>query len=91
MILLNKDNLYSTFNSNDFDELKIAVDNISPSMAEYYLNDLALENSSDLHLNKSDIEKSFYLNDYSLYLDYNKNIFLEISKNNSEDKSSTLW
>jgi hypothetical protein len=90
-ILLDKPNLYSTFKVNSFDELKISIDDISPSMTEYYLNDLASSLTSSLNLNKSNIEQSLYLDNYSLYLDYSKNIYLEISQRDTTYETNTLW
>jgi hypothetical protein len=90
-ILLDKHNLYSTFNVDSFDELEISINNISPSMAEYYLNDLSSINTNSLHLNKTNIEKSLNLDSYSLYLDYSDNIYLEILNTQNEYESNTLW
>jgi hypothetical protein len=90
-ILLDKSNLYSTFSVSSFDELKSSIDSIAPSMTEYYLNDLSSFNASDLHLNKSNIEQSLYLDSYSLYLDYSENVYLEITKQEEVYETATLW
>ncbi len=91
-ILIDKYNLYSTFSVTDFDELESSIDQLSPSMTEYYLNDLASVNNDVQHLNKSNVQKSLLLDNYYLYLDYSENIFLEI--NNTPDETletGTFW
>lgn len=90
-VLLDKSNLYSTFDVSSFNELKLSIDSIAPSMAEYYLNDLASFVNDSLQLNKSNIEQSLYLDGYSLYLDYSKDIYLEIIQKEDEYETNSLW
>ena len=90
-ILLDKTNLFSTFSVNAFEELESSFNTISPSMAEYYLSDLAALSTEQLHLNKSSIQKSLNLDSYSLYLDYSDNIYLEFMQNTEELETSSLW
>ena len=93
IVLLDKFNLYATFNIKSFDELENSVENISPSMTEYYLSDLASLVSGNTYLNKSNIEKSLFLDKYSLYLDYNDDIYLEVvqDENKDEYETASLW
>ena len=91
IILLDKHNVYSTFSVNSFDQLELSINNISPSMVEYYLSDLCSIQDNEIHLNKSNIEKSLYLDNYSLHLDYSDNIYLEITQTQDELESNTLW
>ena len=76
-ILLNKNSLYNTFGVDNFNSLEDAVNSMAPSMVEYYLSDLS-QYSEDSYLNKSQIEQSVYIGDYSLYKDYSDNIYLEL-------------
>ena len=91
IILLDKQNVYSTFSVKNFSQLELSINNISPSMVEYYLSDLCSSQDEEIHLNKSNIEKSLYLDTYSLYLDYSDNIYLEITQTQDELESDTLW
>ena len=75
--LIDKVSLYNTFNINDFLSLEGAIDDMAPSTVEYHLSDLS-ENCEDTYLNKREIEHSVFIGDYSLYLDYNQNIYVEI-------------
>lgn len=90
-ILLDKLNLYSTFNVTTFNDLESSLDNIPPSMVEYYLDNLTKIDNDSLHLNKSNIEKTLCIDNYSLYKDYGDNIYLEVVKNSCEYESNSLW
>ena len=90
-ILLNKNSLYNTFGVENFNSLENAVNSMAPSMVEYYLSDLS-QYSEDTYLNKSQIEQSVYIGDYSLYIDYSDNIYLELDNelvNNNE--TGSFW
>ncbi|MBU3014823.1 hypothetical protein KO488_08640 [Poseidonibacter lekithochrous] len=89
--LLDKTSLYNTFGVNDFGSIELAIDNMAPSMVEYYLSDLS-EYSEDAYLNKSNIENSLCIGDYNLYIDYNDNIYLELDNNqNSTYETASFW
>lgn len=89
--LLNKTSLYNTFGVNDFNSIEGAIDNMAPSMVEYHLSDLS-QYCEDIYLNKRDIEKSVSIGDYSLYIDYNDNIYLELDNNENIDyETASLW
>ena len=67
------------------------MNKMAPSMVEYYLKDLS-EYSEDIYLNKRDIENSLYIGDYSLYIDYNDNIYLELDNiKDLTNETSSLW
>lgn len=90
-ILLNKNSLYNTFGIEDFNCLEDAVNNMAPSMVEYYLSDLS-QYSEDTYLNKSQIESSVYIGDYSLYKDYSDNIYLELDNTNTNQyETASFW
>lgn len=90
-ILLNKNSLYNTFGVEDFNSLEDAVNNMAPSMVEYYLTDLS-QYSEDAYLNKSQIENSVYIGDYSLYKDYSDNIYLELDTNTiNQNDTASFW
>ena len=94
---LNKDVLYNTFGVKDFSSLGVAVNDMAPSMVEYYLSDLCdYSNINDgengFYLNKRNIQESIFIGEYSLYLDYEKEVFLEIEVSVDEDyETGSLW
>ncbi len=88
IIQVNKDSLYNMFGVDDFNLLEDALDNMAPSLVEYYLSSLA--NNDDSYFNKRDIEESISIGDYNLYIDYSKNIYLELN-NIIEDSTQTFW
>lgn len=92
MLLLNKNSLYSTFGVQDFDSLESAVGSMAPSMVEYYLSDLSNGND-DSYLNRRNIQKSLDIGEYSLYIDYDDEIYLEIDTAVSSDdfETASLW
>ena len=75
LILLNKNSLYSTFGVDSFESLDLSISSIAPSMVEYYLSNLSLE-SDEIYLNKRNIQNSISVGDYSIYLDYDEEIYL---------------
>ena len=80
--IVEKDILYNNFEVTDFSSLNKVIDNMSPSMVEYYLFDLYNYadtcNAGDIiSFNKKNIEDSIHVDDYSIYIDYNEDIFLE--------------
>ncbi len=85
---INKDSLYNMFGVKNFNHLESALDNMAPSLVEYYLS--SLTNSDDSYFNKRDIEESISIGDYSLYMDYSENIYLE-QNSNCEDSTLSFW
>tara|TARA_B100001063_G_scaffold37337_1_gene30925 strand:- start:8388 stop:8693 length:306 start_codon:yes stop_codon:yes gene_type:complete len=89
--LLNKISLYNTFGVDDFNSIEGAIDNMAPSMVEYYLSDLN-QYSEDIYLNKRDIEKSVSIGDYNLYIDYSDNVYLELDNDeNFNQETASFW
>lgn len=89
--LLNKLSLYNTFGVDNFNSIEGAINNMAPSMVEYYLSDLS-EDSEDIYLNKREIENSLFIGDYSLYIDYNDNIYLELDNNQTTNyETASFW
>ncbi len=88
---LNKDLLFATFDVQSFEMLEPVLNNIAPSMVEYYLSDLG-SYYNEIYLNKKDIQDYIVIGDYHIYMDYSGNIFLETSSS-SEDRyeTSSLW
>ena len=87
--LVNKDSLYNIFGVQDFDLLEGAIDNMAPSLVEYYLSSFC-DISDEMYFNKRDVEESISIGDYNLYIDYSKNIYLEVLLMNDES-TQTLW
>ena len=92
IIQLEKESLFSTFNVEDFYGLDSCTQIMAPSMVEYYLSDLA--SSSDFtesYINKSNIQQTIFLEEYSLYLDYNDDIYLEFTQKDDDYETQSLW
>ena len=88
IIQVNKDSLYNMFGVDNFNLLENALDNMAPSLVEYYLS--SFTNDDELYFNKRDIEESISIGDYNLYIDYSKNIYLELN-NIIEDSTQSFW
>ena len=94
--LLNKETLYNTFGVDSFHSLGDAINNMAPSMVEYYLSDLCdYSNINDaengFYLNKRNIENSIIFGEFSIYIDYSEDIFLEIEVSEDEQDTGSLW
>ena len=91
ILLLNKNSLYSTFGVDCFDSLDQSINGMAPSMVEYYLSDLSSGND-DAYLNKRNIQNSINVGEYSIYLDYDDEIYLEIEDAQADDfETASLW
>ncbi len=91
VLLLNKTSLYSTFDVDSFDSLDNVINSMAPSMVEYYLSDLSNGNE-DAYLNKRNIQDSLCVGDYSLYIDYDEEVYLEIEDSKEDDlETGSLW
>jgi hypothetical protein len=88
--LVNTDSLYNIFGVQDFDFLEGAIDNMAPSLVEYYLSSFC-DSNDELYFNKRDVEESISIGDYTLYIDYSKNIYLELLSTRNDDFTQTLW
>jgi len=88
-ILVEKNSLFSIFNVDTFSKLREAIELISPSMVEYYINNLS-SNIENIYLNKTNIQDSFSFLDYIFYFDYEENIYLQIN-NNYTEQTESLW
>lgn len=91
LILLNKTSLYSTFGVDSFESLDSSINSIAPSMVEYYLSNLSLD-TNDAYLNKRNIQNSICIGEYSIYLDYDEEVYLEIEDSFENSlETGTLW
>ena len=91
VLLLNKNSLYSTFGVSDFNSLDQNIQSMAPSMVEYYLSDLSNGNE-DTYLNKRNIQESISIGEYSIYLDYDEEVYLEIADLiEDEFETGSLW
>ena len=86
---INSDSLFNLFRVIDFDLLESAIDNMAPSLVEYYLSGL-MEND-DYYFNKRDIENIISIGNYNIYLDYSKNIYLELIEDTIDDGTQSFW
>ena len=87
---INKDSLYNMFGVGNFDLLESAIDNMAPSLVEYYLSSFCNDND-EAYFNRRDIEECVSIGDYNLYLDYNKNIYLELNSSVGDDSTQSFW
>ena len=85
---VDKDSLFNTFGVKNFKLLHRAIDNMAPSLVEYYLS--SFTNDDELYFNKRDIEESISIGDYNLYIDYTKNIYLELNST-TEEITQSFW
>ncbi|NVJ53379.1 MAG: hypothetical protein HWD90_06770 [Campylobacteraceae bacterium] len=92
ILLLNKDSLFSTFGVDSFQSLDSAINSMAPSMVDYYLSDLS-NGMDDIYLNKRSIQDSISTGDFSIYLDYDEEVYLEIEEVNNalELETGSLW
>ncbi len=91
IISLDKNSLYSTFSVENFQSLESAIDNMAPSLAEYYLSSFCDSNEDNIYLNKRDIEEKVSIGEYNLYLDYSQNIYLELISSFEERQTPCFW
>lgn len=92
IIQLDKNHLFNTFGVSSFKQLEENTNTMAPSMVEYYLSDLAsVSHEGDSYINKSNIQHTITLDEYSLYLDYNEDTYLEFIENNDIYETGTLW
>lgn len=90
VLLVNKDSLFSTFKVRDFEDLDNAINSMAPSMVDYYLSDLSKE-VEDTYLNKRSIQNSISVGEFSIYLDYDEEVYLEIEDSVQEFETPSLW
>ncbi|MGB5793764.1 hypothetical protein [Poseidonibacter sp.] len=64
---------------------------MAPSMVEYYLKDLCEDNDDNIYLNRRDIENTLVIGEYSLYIDYSENIYLEIDNDFTANQETTSF
>lgn len=91
IIQLDANSLFSTFEVSSFQKLEEGIQSIAPSMVEYHLQDLSSSDTESVYINKSNIQQTIYLDQYSLYLDYEDSIFLEFIEKEDEYETESLW
>ena len=93
IIQLDKNLVYSTFNVENFEQLDSATQMMAPSMVEYYLSDLSTITTPEEsgYINKSNIQNTITLDEYSLYFDYDNKIYLEFLEKEDTYETDTLW
>jgi len=91
IIELDANLLFQTFKVSCFEQLEQEAQIIAPSMVEYYLDDLSSAVNESTYINKSNIQKTIYLDQYSVYLDYGDTIYLEIKEKENDYETESLW
>lgn len=81
--LLDKSNIYLYFGARigDFEELARLIDNMSPSMVEYYLSSMIIE--YDVFGEDLDYNYTIQVGDYVIYRSFNEDLYLKSIKNGS--------
>ena len=90
-IQLDTNTLFQTFKVSCFDELEQEIQSIAPSMVEYYLDDLSSSINESAYINRSNIQKTIYLDQYSVYLDYSDSVYLETLEKDDDYETESLW
>ena len=83
--------LFHTFNVSSFKQLEEEIKLIAPSIVEYHLYDLTSTINGSVYINKSNIQETIFLDQYSLYLDYENLIYLEFIEKNDTYDIESLW
>ncbi|QEZ89168.1 hypothetical protein [Aliarcobacter cibarius] len=91
IVCVNKESIYSLFGVDDFVSLETALDNIAPSLLDYHFKDFCDNSEEVSFFNKREVENSFSQGSYTLFLDYNENLFLEIDDLEVDDSTSSFW
>ena len=91
IIEIDKNLLYSTFSVDCFSKLENSTQSMAPSMVEYYLSDLSTTSSNQAYINRSNIQQTISLDEYSLYLDYSDDIYLEFIQKENQYETESLW
>jgi len=91
IIQLDTNSLFQIFKISCFDELEQEIQSLAPSMVEYYLDELSLSTTEATYINRSNIQKSIFLDQYSLYLDYWDTIYLEKQEKDNSYETESLW
>ena len=89
IVPINKESLFHSFDVVSFSMIHSVFDNMAPSLVEYYLSDLCdYSNINDIqnnfYFNPKNIQEVIHFNEYSLYFDYNEEVFLEINISNED-------
>ena len=92
IIQLDQNSLFNTFQVSCFQELEEGIQSIAPSMVDYHLSDLSSTNNNEpVYINKSNIQQTIFLDQYSLYLDYEESIYLEFIEKEDDYETESLW
>lgn len=92
IVSIDKNYLFNLFGVDNFSCLETTIDTMAPSLVEYHLSSFCENNSDDVvYFNKRDIEKSFFAGDYTLYLDYSENLYLELLESSIDDTTLPFW
>ena len=91
IVQLDNNLLYSTFDASSFNEFESNIQNMAPSMVEYYLNDLSNTQDGSVYINKSNIQQTVFIDEFSVHLDYNNDIYLEFVEKASQYDTASFF
>lgn len=86
-VKLDKFLLLNTFGVSDFCALTQSISSMAPSLAEYYLASVWGQ-FEEVYINKKNIAETIYCGNYTIFLDYYDDVFLEHIASNDEDELS---
>ncbi|WP_418185606.1 hypothetical protein ACNSOS_01075 [Aliarcobacter vitoriensis] len=88
---IDKNSILNLFGVENFNLLESTIDSMSPSLVEYHLANFCNISDDISYFNKRDIENSFSIGEYSIYLDYDENIYLEVQESNLDNLTQSFW
>ena len=91
VVNVHKSEIFNIFEVESFSLLELKIDQISPSLAEYHLENFIQNKECEKFFNKKDIQNSFCIGNFSLHLDYNENIYIELFKDNLDTSTQSFW
>lgn len=91
VVNVHKSEIFNIFEVESFSLLELKIDQISPSLAEYHLENFIQNKECEKFFNKKDIQNSFCIGNFNLHLDYNENIYIELFKDNLDTSTQSFW
>ena len=87
IVSIDKNYLFNIFGVNNFSSLETIIDSMAPSLVEYHLSSFCEDNSDTIYFNKRDV----LAGDYTLYLDYSENLYLELIESDIDEMTQSFW
>ncbi len=91
IIQIDKNLLFNIFKVSCLKQLEEEIHSLAPSMVEYHLYNLSSTTNDSVYINKSNIQETIFIDQYSLFLDYEDLIYLEFIKKEDTYHTESLW